>query len=183
MAIEKTLVVLKPDALRRRLVTEIFHYLVDEKHGFEVIADKLIEKATMEQLDAHLPGDRGWVTSMGERAIGRVSDPIGTFGTDDPYAVGTLIRNGCIDYYLSGPLLVLVLLGEDVVQKVRNMLGSALPSQAAKGTIRGDLVEPEEGGSISATRNLVHASDSTDEARREIRAWFKGEEIKRIFFI
>ena len=113
MAIEKTLVVLKPDALRRRLVTKILHYLFDEKYGFVLIAGKFIKKATMEQLDAHLPGNREWVTAMGERAIRRVPDPVPTFGTNDPYAVGTLIRNGCVDYYLSGPLLVLVLLGED----------------------------------------------------------------------
>ena len=183
MAIEKTLVVLKPDALRRRLVTKILHYLFDEKYGFVLIAGKFIKKATMEQLDAHLPCNREWVTAMGERAIRRVPDPVPTFGTNDPYAVGTLIRNGCVDYYLSGPLLVLVLLGEDAVQTVRNMLGSALPSQAAKGTIRGDLGESEEEGAISATRNLVHASDSPDEARREIAAWFTGEEIKRIFLV
>lgn len=178
MARERTLVILKPDAIERGLTAKIIEYFI--RAGLESVTDKLILKATMVQLDRHLPGDKEWVTAMGERAIGRVENPAKQFGTTAPFAIGTKIRQGCINYYLSGPLYVVVLEGENAIQKVRNMLGSALPWQAEKGTIRGDLgdkIKPEDPHSIMATRNLVHASDSVEEAEREIAAWFTPDEI------
>ncbi len=178
MALEKTLVILKPDAFKRNLIGYIFGYFAEA--GLKIVAQKHIEKATEKQLNAHLPGDREWVTAMGERALGRVDDPVALFGTDDPFEIGTLIRQGCIEYYLSGWLMVIVLEGEGAVQTVRDMLGCALPSKAEKGTIRGDLGERETKGSIAATRNLVHASDSVEEAWREMAAWFTEEELGQI---
>ena len=64
-----------------------------------------------------------------------------------------------------GPLVALVLSGDQVIDVVRGLVGATDGRQAAAGTIRGDL-------SLSNRENLVHASDSTDSAKREIALWF-----------
>jgi nucleoside-diphosphate kinase len=65
----------------------------------------------------------------------------------------------------SGPLLALVLSGDDVIEVVRTMIGSTDGRKAAAGTIRGDF-------SVSNRENLVHASDSPASAERELALWF-----------
>ena len=70
-----------------------------------------------------------------------------------------------VDYILEGPVMPMVLEGENVVEIIRLMVGNKEPSLAAPGTIRGDF-------SHSVTKNIIHASDSIESAEREIRIWF-----------
>ena len=70
-----------------------------------------------------------------------------------------------IAYMSEGPVIATIWEGENVIQSARNMLGATNPLKAAPGTIRGDLA-------TSTERNLVHASDSSESAKREIRLWF-----------
>ena len=72
----------------------------------------------------------------------------------------------------SGPLVAMVWAGPNVVQSTRALIGSTNPSQAAPGTIRGDLA-------IQVGRNLVHGSDSVASAEREIKIWFDPAEINQ----
>jgi nucleoside-diphosphate kinase len=65
----------------------------------------------------------------------------------------------------SGPLVALVLSGDNVIEVVRTMIGATDGRKAAAGTIRGDL-------SLSNRENLVHASDSPQSAERELALWF-----------
>ena len=97
---------------------------------------------------------------------------------EDHFEIGTIIINACREYYLSGPLIALVLEGQDAIQIVRALIGNTMPSKAEKGTIRGDFGLPETIETLSATRNLIHASDAPDEADREIACWFTPDEIK-----
>jgi nucleoside-diphosphate kinase len=69
------------------------------------------------------------------------------------------------DFMTSGPLVALVLSGDEVIEVVRAMIGATDGRKAAAGTIRGDL-------SLSNRENLVHASDSPDSAKRELQLWF-----------
>jgi nucleoside-diphosphate kinase len=69
------------------------------------------------------------------------------------------------EFMTSGPLVALVLSGDDVIEVVRGMIGATDGRKAAAGTIRGDL-------SLSNRENLVHASDSPDSAKRELGLWF-----------
>jgi nucleoside-diphosphate kinase len=172
VARERTLVILKPDAVSRGpvLVAEIIKRFTST--GFKIISFTGPIQATKENLDKHFPDTKQWVTDMGTRACGRVKDPIKTFGTNDPLEVGKLIIRNCRKYYQTGPLCALILERDDAIFFARQLLGSALPSKAEKGTIRGDLGTPEDHNSTAATRNLVHASDSVKDAEREIRAWF-----------
>lgn len=74
---------------------------------------------------------------------------------------------GLEEFITSGPLVALVLEGERVIEAVRLLNGTTDSAVAAPGTIRGDY-------SIFKNRNLVHASDSTESAAREIALWFPG---------
>lgn len=73
-------------------------------------------------------------------------------------------------FITSGPVVAMVLEGKEVIEVVRTMVGATNSRKAIPGTIRGDL-------SNSFSRNIVHASDSVDAANREIKIFFKDEEI------
>jgi nucleoside-diphosphate kinase len=77
---------------------------------------------------------------------------------------------GLIEFITGGPVVVGVLVGNEAVTVVRNMLGATNGAAAAPGTIRGDF-------SISKQNNLVHGSDSSESAAREIALWFRPEEL------
>ncbi|XP_072983490.1 nucleoside diphosphate kinase 1 [Typha latifolia] len=72
---------------------------------------------------------------------------------------------GLVDYIVSGPVVAMVWEGKDVVLTGRKIIGATKPSEAAPGTIRGDLA-------VEVGRNIIHGSDSIESARKEIALWF-----------
>ena len=78
--------------------------------------------------------------------------------------------NDLVEYMTSGPVVVMVLEGENAVAKNRELMGATDPKEAAPGTIRADFAE-----SIEA--NAVHGSDSLENAQKEIAFFFAGREI------
>lgn len=74
-----------------------------------------------------------------------------------------------VDYMQSGKIVAAVIEGTRVVEGVRSLVGTTNPTEAAPGTIRGDFGRDYDSGEI---QNLVHASDSTASAAREIKIWF-----------
>ena len=74
-----------------------------------------------------------------------------------------------VSYMTSGPLVAAVFNGTRVIEGVRNIAGATDPTSAAPGTIRGDLACASADGQIY---NIVHASDSPDNAEKEIALWF-----------
>ncbi|NED96323.1 nucleoside-diphosphate kinase [Phytoactinopolyspora alkaliphila] len=130
---ERTLVLIKPDAVSRGLVGEILARY--ERKGLSIVA---MDQRT---IDASL--------------------------SDAHYAehVGKPFYPGLRDFVTSGPLVALVLEGDQAIDVVRQMNGATDSRAAAPGTIRGDL-------SLSKSENLVHASDSADSAKRELALWF-----------
>ena len=72
---------------------------------------------------------------------------------------------GLIEYITSGPVVKMVVSGEGAVAKVRSLMGSTNPAEAAPGTIRGDF-------GLSMDENVIHGSDSTESAEREIGVFF-----------
>jgi len=77
---------------------------------------------------------------------------------------------GLVKFMVSAPCVVLVVEGENAINRIRQMIGARVPKEAEKGTIRGDL------GS-DGRRNIVHASDSKESAEKEMRCLFKPEEV------
>jgi nucleoside-diphosphate kinase len=78
--------------------------------------------------------------------------------------------NSLVEYITSSPVVVMALEGTQAVLNARNTIGATRPSEAAAGTIRGDLA-------LEIGRNLVHGSDSPENAAAEIALWFKPEEL------
>ena len=74
-----------------------------------------------------------------------------------------------VSYMTSGPVVIGVLKGSDVIHSWRKMMGATNPSDALPGTIRGDFAHASDDGSVE---NIVHGSDSTESAAREIALWF-----------
>lgn len=75
-----------------------------------------------------------------------------------------------MSYVASGPVVAIVLEGDSAVSAVRKMIGKTDSAEAEPGTIRGDLA-------LTIGRNVIHGSDSTESARREISLFFKPEEM------
>jgi nucleoside-diphosphate kinase len=131
----RTLVLLKPDAVRRGLVGAILSRY--EAKGLTIVA---MEQRT---IDASI--------------------------ADQHYAehVEKAFYPPLRDFVTSGPLVALVLDGDEAVEVVRVLNGATDGRQAAPGTIRGDFA-------LSNRENLVHGSDSAESAQREIGIWFPG---------
>eukprot|EP00741_Cyanophora_paradoxa_P015914 tig00020909_g15364.t1 len=78
--------------------------------------------------------------------------------------------DGLCTYLASSTLVCAVIEGKDIVKQARSMIGATNPLASAPGTIRGDF-------SIDVGRNVIHGSDSVDNANKEIALWFKPEEV------
>lgn len=85
---------------------------------------------------------------------------------------GKSFYESLIEYITSGPVVCMVLEGDNAVSIVRAMMGKTNPQDAAAGTIRGDLA-------IQTGRNIVHGSDSPESAKREIELFFNDYEIQK----
>jgi len=135
---ERTLIIIKPDGMQRRLAGEIIARF--EKKGLKIVAAKLM-KITSQLAKKH-------------------------------YAIhkGKYFFNRLIKYITSGPVFVMVIEGERVIEITRKMMGATFGYDALPGTIRGDF-------GTSQTCNLIHGSDSTKSAKKEIRLFFKPGEI------
>ncbi len=77
---------------------------------------------------------------------------------------------GLVGFITSGPVVAMVIEGKDVVPLVRSMVGATSPAKSAPGTIRGDLA-------LETGRNVIHASDSPESAKREISLYFDNSEL------
>jgi nucleoside-diphosphate kinase len=88
------------------------------------------------------------------------------------YAIhkGKPFYSGLINYITSAPVMAMVWEGADAVAAIRQTMGSTKPTEAAPGTIRHDFA-------MTVSRNLTHASDSVENAEKEIILWFKPEEL------
>ena len=132
---QRTLVLLKPDAVRRGLVGAIVQRFEDR--GLRIV------RMELRTIDGEL-ADRHYAEHV-ERDF---YPPLREFVT-------------------SGPLVAMVLEGDEAVDVVRGINGATDGRKAAPGTIRGDY-------SLSNRENLVHGSDSSESAQREIGIWFPG---------
>lgn len=138
MSMERTLIILKPDAVQRGLAGEIIHRF--ETRGLRIAAMKFIS----------VP-----------RAL-----------AEEHYAIHRekSFYAGLVNYIISSPVIVMALEGTNAVAAARITIGATRPNEAAAGSIRGDLA-------LEVGRNLVHGSDSVENAQTEIALWFKPEEL------
>ncbi len=180
---EKTLVLIKPDGVKRGLVGQIIARF--EKVGLKIVAAKFLT-ANKELLEKHYPKDRDelWI-GIGNKTLENYKqyniDPKDSLGTADPLEIGKMVRVWLMDYVSSGPVFAVVLEAPHAVELVRKMAGHTLPLIAAPGTIRGDFAYDSSylaNSNKRAIENLLHASGTKEEADYEIPLWFTKDEIQ-----
>jgi len=135
---ERSLVLIKPDAIQRGLAGEIISRL--ERKGLKIVAMKMLH------MDKNL--------------------------AQRHYAIhkGKAFFNDLVDFITSSPLIAIVFQGKNAVEVIRQMMGETDPAKAKSGTIRGDF-------GIDIGHNLIHGSDSLENASKEIDLFFSAEEI------
>lgn len=131
---ERTLVILKPDCVRRGLVGEVLARI--EKKGYRIADAKMmrLDEAILKEHYAHMK--------------------------NTPYFARIA------SFMMSGPVLGLIVEGENAVQGVRALMGATAFEDRVAGSIRGDF-------STSTNENLIHGSDSAENAEAEIKRFFK----------
>lgn len=178
---EKTLVLVKPDGVKRGLIGEIIKRI--ERRGLKVIALKMVQVGR-EHLEGHFPKSEEWVERLGHKTLKTYAeygiDAVQAQGTADPKEIGRKVKESLFEYMQSGPIVALVVQGIHAIDMIRKLAGNTLPVFAEMGTIRGDYsvdspaVANVEGRAI---HNIMHASENKEEAANEIGLWFKPEEL------
>ncbi len=135
---EKTLIIVKPDGVKRGLVGEVLSRM--ERRGLKITALKMT-----------------WLT---EEWAQRLYAP----------HVNKSFYSGLVSFMISGPIVAVVVEGRSAIQIVRNMIGALAPEEATPGSIRGDY-------SLDMRHTVVHASDSSENALRELSLFFDDEDI------
>ena len=178
---EKTMILIKPDGVKRGLIGEIITRI--EKRGLKIIALNMIW-ATKEQIDDHYPKDEKWIARLGEKTQATFEkygvDIKKEMGTTDTKKIGAMVRKWLIDFMTSGPLVKIVVKGVHAIDMVRKLCGNTIPALAEMGTIRGDFSVDSPAIANRAKRavhNIVHASETPEEAKYELAFWFSPEEI------
>jgi nucleoside-diphosphate kinase len=179
---ERTLIVLKPDAVQRGIIGDIINRF--EKVGLKIIGAKMFIPSK-DLLNKHYPVDREeFITGLGNKTLENYKEqginPREHFGHDDPHKIGLVVQKWLVDFMVSAPVFAMVLEGPHAIEVVRKIRGHTLPLKAMPGTITGDYSFDSSATANSALRpirNLVHASGNKEEAEFEINLWFSKKEL------
>lgn len=173
---ERTLVLIKPDGVQRGLIGDIVGRF--ERKGLKIVAMKMVQ-ATKEMAAKHYYWSEEEKLASGNRTINAYESK-GLKPNKSAIAYAEDTQRKLIKFMTIGPVVAFVIEGAHAIEHVRKVVGSGNPLQADMGTIRADFtidsyIIADE--SDRAARNLVHASSSVNEAEREIKVWFKENEI------
>jgi nucleoside-diphosphate kinase len=178
---ERTFVMVKPDGVVKGLTGEIIRRI--EQRGLKVVALKMFQP-TRDQMDNHYPKDKTWVNRLGEKSKATYEkygyNMQEKLGTTDTMKVGIMVREWILDFMTAAPVVTMIVEGLHAVDMVRKLAGPTIPAMAEVGTIRGDFSVDSPALANSEKRaisNIIHASETADEAAHEIKHWFKPEEI------
>lgn len=148
---ERSLVVLKPDAVQRGVMGRVISRL--ENAGLKVVGAKMV----------HV-----------DEAFGK------KHYFDLAERRGEKVAGMMIKFLASGPVLALCVEGIEAVENIRKLVGATEPKSALPGTIRGDFSHVSfdyANKESKAVENLIHASGSVEEAKTEVALWFKKDEL------
>jgi nucleoside-diphosphate kinase len=174
---ERTLVIIKPDGVQRGLIGEVVQRY--ERTGLKLVALKMTIPDEV-LVEKHYLMDPDWKRKSGQKTIDAYKKKGQTPPSDDPEKVGGITLAKLKKFMTSGPVITMVWQGMHAAGVVRKITGGTEPLTSDVGTIRGDFtidsyeVSDEDN---RATRNIVHASGSPEEAEKEISLWFKPEEL------
>lgn len=173
---ERSLVLLKPDTVQRSLVGEVIKRF--ENTGLKIAAMKMIVP-TEAQLLTHYNKDDAWYQRKGEGIVKELEQQ-GKPIEKEPIEYGKDIIRTIVRYMTAAPVVAMIMEGNKAVSVVTKIVGTTEPATSDVGTIRGDYTVDSYFHATfenRAVRNLVHQSESPEEAEREIAIWFKDEEI------
>lgn len=173
---ERSLVLLKPDTVQRSLVGEVIKRF--ENTGLKISAMKMIVP-TEAQLLTHYNKDDAWYQRKGEGIVAELTEQ-GKEITKEPAEYGKDIILTIVRYMTAAPVVAMILEGNKAVSVVTKIVGTTEPSTSDVGTIRGDYTLDSYSHATfenRAVRNLVHQSESPEEAEREIAIWFNDSEV------
>jgi len=175
---ERSLVLLKPDTVQRSLIGELIKRF--EQSGLKISAMKMI-MATEQQLLDHYNKSDDWYQKKGDGIVAdmeKLNLPV----EKEPIEYGKDIIRNMVKYMTAAPVVALVMEGNQAVAVVTKLVGGTEPATSDVGTIRGDYtVDSYVHATIEnrGVRNLIHQSESTEEAEREIKIWFTEAEINK----
>lgn len=173
---ERTFVIIKPDGVQRGLVGEIVRRF--ERTGLKMVYLKFTMLENKKVWE-HYGKDDAWFLKKGTGIVEdrkKANLPV----EKEAIEYGRDIIGANVRFMTSGPVVMMVLQGNQAVAVVKKLVGGTEPSTSDVGTIRGDLTL--DSYSISAfddraVRNLVHCSDQPSEAEREIALWIPAGEL------
>jgi len=173
---ERTFVIVKPDGIQRSLVGEILSRF--ERTGLKLVALKMtvLDK---DRIWKHYDKDDEWFLKKGTK-IAADRQAAGLSAEKEPIEYGKDIIRALEKYMTSGPVVIMVWEGAHAVDVVTKLVGETAPRTADVGTIRGDLtIDSYEMASVDdrAVRNLIHCSDTPENAEKEIAMWLAPEEL------
>lgn len=175
---ERSLVLIKPDAIKKSIIGKIINRL--EETGLKMVGCKMVW-VDKEFAKNHYAFDEKWAKKAFEKTLlsyQKMKKPM-------PYKsykkLGKTIQKWNMNFITEGPVIAIIWQGHHAVEIIRKIVGLTEPMQSPPGTIRGDFASIESYDLANpknrALRNLIHASDSTKNAKREIALWFDAEEI------
>jgi len=173
---ERSLVLLKTDAVQRSLIGEIIKRF--EQTGLKLSGMKMLN-ATEKQLLDHYNKDDAWYEKKGQGIVEDLKSQ-GREVEKEAIEYGKDIIRTVVKYMQESPIVAIVMEGNQATSVVTKIVGTTEPTTSDVGTIRGDYTLDSFAHATyedRAVRNLVHQSESPEEAEREIKIWFGDDEI------
>jgi nucleoside-diphosphate kinase len=173
---EKCLVLLKPDCVERKLTGRFLELI--ETTGLKIIGLKMICPSE-DLISAHYAADHTWLVNAGRKRWLR-NHPDKELPETEAIAIGQDIRRFLIEGLSRHRIIAAVIEGANAIQYLRKLAGSTEPLSAEPGTLRGLYsTDSYEIANIEhrSIQNLIHVSDCDETAEREIKIWFRQDEI------
>jgi nucleoside-diphosphate kinase len=173
---ERSFVIVKPDGVQRGLIGEITRRF--ERAGLKLVYLKL-SLLDEKKLWEHYGKDDAWFTRKGQ-GIADDRAKAGMPVEKEAIEYGKDIIRALVKFMTAGPVVVMVLEGNQAVAVVKKLVGGTEPATSDVGTIRGDLtLDSYQIAAVDdrAVRNLIHCSDAPEEAEREIKLWLSEGEL------
>src|SRR3989339_104140 len=179
---ERTLIILKPDAVKRALVGTVIETF--ENVGLKLLAGKML-RPEADVIKKHYPGTPEWIKEMGNKTLASFKESgvnvREKMGTDDPVKLGQFVYDRLIKYWQEGPIIVMVWEGPGAIAIARKLRGHTIPLLAQTGTLHAQYSYDSStlsSGLDRVVKTFIHASGSVEEANREIAYWFPKETFK-----
>lgn len=174
---ERSLILIKPDGVQRRLIGEIIGRF--ERAGLKLTAMKLVIP-TAAQATEHYPSTKEWFTNVGKKFFKEELARGEEVAEEKFIEAAQKVKDGLVKFLTAGPIVAMVWQGNHSVAVCRKLIGGTEPTTSDVGTIRGDFTIDSyslANNDGRAVRNLVHGSESPAEAERELQVWFDKNDI------